>query len=199
MNKADIPAARLKVPGFWGWLAKRDADGDRGLANVVNRWLIFHAAIAAAAAYFSQADATVVAKTVALPGSAILIGLAFGWAGRSAGLLQDKSFSKFLIENGPSPEGYVYAFQLAVLAVLAFIATALVLIMGGTGVSTGNAGNDNAINRGILFFVGSIAVRESWGIIYFVNKLTIQYYRVREQELVEEAEKDVDRQTKAAD
>lgn len=198
MDKADITDPRLKVPGFWGWLFKRDADGDRGLANVVNRWLIFHAAVAAAAAYFSQADATTVAKTVALPGSAILIGLAFGWAGRSAGLLQDKSFSKFLIENGPSPEGYVYAFQLAVLAVLAFIATALMLIMGGTGLSTGSAGNDDAINRGLLCFVGSIAVRESWGIIYFVNKLTIQYYRVREQELIEEAQEKAEEDAKSA-
>ena len=189
MDKADNAEAPLEVPGFWGWLVNRDADGDRGIANVVNRWLVFHAAVAAAAAYFSQADATAIAKTVALPGSAILIGLAFGWAGRSSGLLQDKSFSKFLIENGPSPEGYVYAFQLAVLAVLTFIAIALVLIMGGTGVSTGNMDNDAAINRGILFFIGSVAVRESWGIIYFVNKLTIQYYRIRERELIEEADK----------
>jgi len=197
MDKADATDPRLKVPGFWGWLFKRDADGDRGLANVVNRWLVFHATVAAAAAYLSQADATTVAKTVALPGSAILIGLAFGWAGRSAGLLQDKSFSKFLIENGPSPEGYVYAFQLAVLAVLTFIATAIVLILGGIGFSTGDAGNDNAINRGILFFVGSVAVRESWGIIYFVNKLTIQYYRVRENELADEAEKKAEEEARA--
>jgi len=35
----------------------------------------------------------------------------------------------------------------------------------------------------LLFGFGSIAVRESWGIIDFVNKLTIQYYRVREQEI----------------
>lgn len=192
MDKADTPDPdpRLEVPGFWGWLVKRDADGDRGLANIVNRWLVFHVAVAFAAAHFSQADATTVAKTAALPGSAILIGLAFGWAGRSASLLQDKSFSKFLIQHGPSPEGYVYAFQLAVLAVLALIATALILIMGGIGLTADSAGTADAINRGILFFVGSIAVREAWGIIYFVNKLTIQYYRLREQELIEEAQKD---------
>ncbi|HEX7857486.1 MAG TPA: hypothetical protein VF503_27710 [Sphingobium sp.] len=187
MDKADTPETRFKVPGFWDWLVKRDADGDRGLSNVVNRWLVFHVAIGAAAAYFSQVDATGVAKTVALPGSAILIGLAFGWAGRSASLLQDKSFSKFLLESGPSPEGYVYAFQLAVLAVLLFIGVALILIMGGTGVSTGSHVTDGAINRAILFFFGSVAVRESWGIIYFVNKLTIQYYRVREVELAAES------------
>lgn len=189
MDKPDDSAEDLHVPGFWGWLVKRDSEGDRGLSNVVNRWLVFHVGVAAAAAFLSQADATLIAKTVALPGSAILIGLAFGWAGRSAGLLQDKSFSKFLIENGPSPEGYVYSFQLAVLMVLSFIATALLLIMGGTGLSTGSEVIDGAINRAALFFVGSVAVRESWGIIYFVNKLTIQYYRVRERELAEEEAK----------
>lgn len=186
MDKADAPEARFKVPGFWDWLVRRDVDGDRGISNILNRWLILHAVIAAAAACFFQANAKEVARTVALPGSAILIGLAFGWAGRSAGLLQDKSFSKFLIENGPSPEGYVYSFQLAVLTVLLFIGTALILIMGGTGVSTGSDVSDGALNRAVLFFCGSVAVRESWGIIYFVNKLTIQYYRVREIEVAAE-------------
>jgi len=156
------------------------------LQNIANRWLIFHAAIGFLAAYSVEADAAVIAKTVALPGSAILIGLAFGWAGRSAGLLQEKSFSKFLIKHGPPPEGYVYAFQLAILTVLVFIACALILIIGGFGLSTGSHANDEAINRAILFSVGSIAIRESWGIIYFVNKLTIQYYCVREQELADE-------------
>lgn len=122
-----------------------------------------------------------------MPGAAILIGLAFGWAGRSASLMQDKNFSKFLIENGPAPEGYVYSFQLAVLAVLLFIAVAVSLVAGGLGISLGSPALDSHVNRFLLFSVGSIAVRESWGIIYFVNKLTIQYYRVRERELSSEA------------
>lgn len=157
------------------------------MSNIINRWLIFHAAVGVGAAWLLRGDAANIAKTVALPGSAILIGLAFGWAGRSASLLQDKSFSKFLIENGPSPEGYVYAFQLAVLAVLTFIAVSLIMVSGGIGISTNDIARNNFINRIILFFIGSVAVRESWGIIYFVNKLTIQYYRVREQELKDEA------------
>jgi hypothetical protein len=183
MTKPEASSPLKSVPGFWTWLVYKDAEGDRGIANVANRWLFFHAAVGGALAYLSPADPIALAKTVALPGAAILVGLAFGWAGRSAGLLQDKSFSKFLIENGPSPEGYVYAFQLAVLAVLAFIGTAMVLVAGGLGLSTGSNANDDFINRAILGCVGSVAVRESWGIIYFVNKLTIQYYRVREQEL----------------
>jgi hypothetical protein len=189
MDNLDSPVVRFKVPGFWTWLVCKDADGDRGLANIGNRWLLFHFAVAGIAAYVLHENAAAIAKSVALPGSAILIGLAFGWAGRSAGLLQDKSFSKFLIEYGPAPEGYVYAFQLAVLAVLAFVTIALLLVAGGTGISSGSPSCDEAINKGLLFFSGSIAVRESWGIIYFVNKLTIQYYRVREQELIDDAGK----------
>lgn len=189
MDNLDSPEVCFKVPGFWTWLAYKDADGDRGLTNIANRWLLFHFAVAGLAAYVLRENAATIAKSVALPGSAILIGLAFGWAGRSAGLLQDKSFSKFLIENGPSPEGYVYAFQLAVLSVLIFVAIALILVAGGIGVSSGSRTCDELINRGLLFFAGSVAVRESWGIIYFVNKLTIQYYRVREQELIDEARK----------
>jgi len=176
------------VQGFWAWLVERDRDGDRGISNIVNRWLFFHVLLGLALAVLCPSDAATIAKTIAIPGAAILIGLAFGWAGRSANLLQDKSFSRFLIENGPSPEGYVYAFQLAVLAVLIFIATALFLAVGSTGASLGSAEIDAFANRTLLFTVGSIAVRESWGIIYFVNKLTIQYYRVREEELRKERE-----------
>lgn len=161
MDKPDTAPKPLRVPGFWNWLLRRDNEGDRGLRNIANRWLIFHAMIGLLAAYFIKEDAGVIAKTVALPGSAILIGLAFGWAGRSAGLLQDKSFSKFLIEHGPSPEGYVYAFQLAVLTVLSFIACALILAIGGFGLSIGSHAYDDGINRAILFSIGSIAVRES--------------------------------------
>ncbi len=171
------------VPGFWAWLVKRDEFGDRGVDNVANKWLLFHLAVAGFFAFVLKADSGEIARIVAVPGAAILVGLAFGWAGRSASLLQDKTFSKFLIENGPPVEGYVYAFQLAVLAVLAFIVVALVLIAGGLGFSFGSDDVNAYANRMLLFSFGSIAVRESWGIIDFVNKLTIQYYRVREQEI----------------
>ena len=61
----------------------------------------------------------------------------------------------------------------------------MVLVAGGTGLSLGSAYRDEFCNKTMLFAAGSIAVRESWGIIYFVNKLTIQYYRIREIELAD--------------
>lgn len=183
MMDDDPPVPPAPVVGFWTWLVRKDKDGDLGLENILNRWVFFHIALGLALGFVVSVDPRALAQTVALPGAAILVGLAFGWAGRSAGLLQDKSFSQFLIENGPSPEGYVYAFQLSVLCVLTFIATAFMLIAGGTPLTTGNPNADACINRFALGFVGSLAVREGWGIIYFVNKLTIQYYRVREREL----------------
>lgn len=81
-----------------------------------------------------------------------------------------------------------YAFHLAVLTVLAFIATALTLVLGGLGLTLGSAKLDGFANLGTLFTIGSIAVRESWGVIDFAKKLTIQYYRVREIELRNEAD-----------
>lgn len=184
MTSPDQAHEVAPVPGFWTWLIRRDIHGDRGLANIVNKWLIFHLVVGGGFAYFLDVEAEMVAKTVALPGAAILVGLAFGWAGRSASLLQDKNFSEFLIQNGPPPDGYVYSFQLAILAVLVFIGTALILVVGGFGITSGSHSLDAVANRVLLFTVGSIAVRESWGIIYFVNKLTILYYRVREQQLM---------------
>lgn len=131
----------------------------------------------------SPNSATDIARSIAMPGAAILVGLAFAWAGRSASLLQDKAFSKFIIEDGPPAEGYVYSFQLAILTVIAFVVIALSLIAGGVDISLGSQRADDIANKTLLIFAGSLALRECWGVILFVNKLTIQYYKVRELEL----------------
>jgi hypothetical protein len=171
------------IRGFWSWLVWPDRDGDRGISNVVNRWLIFHLSLAALISLTGNANGNEIAAKIALPGSAVLIGLAFGWAGRSAGLFTDKAFSKFIIENGAPIEGYVYSFQLAILAVLLFVATSLTISYGGIGVTTYNDNADERINKFIVTALGSIASRECWGVIMFVNRLTIQFYKVREDEI----------------
>ncbi len=182
--REEEPAQKVvKVTGFWTWLVKLDRDGDRGLANIVNPWLVFHILLGLGFAIAATSSPADIARSVALPGAAILIGLAFGWAGRSASLLQDKEFSKFLIQNAPNVEGYVYAFQLAILTTLIFIAVAVVILAGGLGLSLGSSWLNATADRWLLFSLGSVAVRECWGVIYFVNKLTIQFYRVREQQL----------------
>ncbi|MDP9423276.1 MAG: hypothetical protein M3Q19_10685 [Pseudomonadota bacterium] len=175
------------VTGFWTWLVVKDGDS-RGLDNILDRWLPVHIAFSAVLGWLLPLDASNIARTIALPGAAILVGLAFGWAGRSASLLQDKDFSRFIIENGPAPEGYVYSFQLAVLTVIAFIGLSLVMASGGLPLSTGSESVDTYGNRFWLFLTGSIAVRESWGIIYFVNKLTIQFYRLRQSQFETEGD-----------
>ncbi len=186
MKTAEPRELRLEVVGFWSWLFVRDTDGSRGLTNVINWWLVVHAAIGLLLAGLASAAPIDIARGIALPGAAILVGLAFGWAGRSASLLQDRSFSKFLINNGPPAEGYVYSFQLAILTVLLLVAVSLGIIAGGLRVSFGSAYWDDLTNRFVLFLTASVAVRECWGVIYFVNKLTLQYYRLREQELESE-------------
>lgn len=70
--------------------------------------------------------------------------------------------------------------------VLSLVAFSFLLIAGGLPVSLGSDRTNDLANRFGLLLVASVAVRESWGVIYFVNKLTIMYYRVREQEVKEE-------------
>jgi hypothetical protein len=170
------------VIGFWSWLICRDVEGDRGISNILNKYLVIHILVAGVLALIANDSATSIAKSIALPGAAILVGLSFAWAGRSANLLQDREFSAFLIENGPPAEGYVYSFQLAILAVIVFILVALALAAGGLNMSLGTRTTDEFANRFVLFFFGSLALRECWGVILFVNKLTIQYYRFREMD-----------------
>lgn len=167
------------VIGFWKWLVTKDIAGDRGAQNILNRWLVLHLALGGVGAAALSAPAFELARFIALPGAALLVGLSFGWAGRSAGLLQDKDFSAFIIKHGPPPEGYVYSFQLAILCVMVFVGASAVIAGGGLPITLGSGPIDEAMNRFMMFFFGSVAVRECWGVIDFVNKLTIQFYLIR--------------------
>ena len=103
----------------------------------------------------------------------------FAWAGRSSSLLQNKDFADFIIEYGPPAEGYIYSFQLAILAVISFVAVALIVGSGGVGLTTGYSYLDRSVNRFLVIFLGFISLRECWGVIYFANKLSLQFYEIR--------------------
>lgn len=170
-------------PSFWRWLFAKDRDGDRGIYNLIDQWLLLHLLFAfGAGASFSISELDLASK-VAVPGAAIMVGLSFAWAGRSASLFQDKGFSEFIIRDGAPIEGYLYSFQLAILTVLLFLLCTFFIAFGGFGFSSGYLFIDKFINKFVIFFLGSIALRECWGTIYFVNKLTIQYYKIREKEI----------------
>ncbi len=173
-----------EFPSFWAWLLTRDRDGDRGIANIINWWLVFHVAVATFLAPLISISVSDLATKVAIPGSAILVGLSFAWAGRSASLFQDKSFSEFIIRYGAPVEAYLYSFQLSILTVLSFLMVTFFVFSGGSQLSTGSLIADTFINKAVIISLGSLSLRECWGAIYFVNKLTVQYYKVRENELL---------------
>lgn len=180
-NDVTIP----RIRGFWEWLLFRDSEGDRGIKNLVSWWNAFGILLAFVFAISAGESAAELAKNVALPGAAALVGLSFAWAGRSASLLQDREFSEFIINYGPPAEGYIYSFQLAVLVVTSFVITSLSLLAGGFDVTSGSPHIDAVANRFILFAVGFLAARECWGVIYFANKLSIQFFKIREEKLRE--------------
>ncbi|HQV03845.1 MULTISPECIES: hypothetical protein [unclassified Novosphingobium] len=180
MNKLQ-PADAPKVIGFWQWLMKPDDQGAIGLSNLFNRWSFGGFLLAVVFSAFSTVDPIGLAKNVALPATGGLIGLSFAWAGRSSSLLQDKEFSTFIIEHGPPIEGYVYSFQLAILTVVIFTIVCASLLAGGTGLTFGDHLIDVRANRFYMAFSGFIALRECWGAIYFSNKLTIQFYRIKKE------------------
>lgn len=178
-----VDEALPKVVGFWSWLVRRDREGDRGIYNLTDRWNIVGLALSGVLAWIAHMPAQQLALNVALPGAAALVGLSFAWAGRSSSLLQDKDFSEFIIEYGPPVEGYVYSFQLAVLSVAVFIVVSLSLISGGTQLTTGSPEINGILNRFLLLGVGFLAARECWGVIYFANKLSIQFLQIRSRKL----------------
>lgn len=174
------------MPKFWEWLLRKDKSKVRGLSNILNLWLIFHVLVGGIAAYLFPASYIDIASKIIMPSASVLIGFSFAWAGRSASLFQDKSFSKFLIENAPPVQHYIYAFQLAILVCIVFILVNIIMISGGLGYTTGDNALDGKVNKFIMFSLGSIALRECWGVINFVNRLTLQYYVVRAVEIEKE-------------
>lgn len=174
------------TPKFWRWLLRTDAEGRIGISNIFNAWLLLHALVGIVAAAFLPASYYDIASKTIMPSASVLIGFSFAWAGRSASLFQDKTFSKFLIQNAPPVQHYVYAFQLAILTCIVFIVVNVIMIAGGLGISSGKEGLDDSINKFIMFFLGSLSLRECWGVINFVNRLTLQFYVVRASELAEE-------------
>lgn len=190
MDNQEPEQYNIEVIGFWRWLIeKNESTKIRGISNILNKWLLLHVSLAIILSLLFKETAEQIAKNVALPGAAALIGLAFSWAGRSTSLLQEKSFSEFIIEQGPPAEGYIYSFQLAILSVFILISIALTLTAGGLGTSFGSEKIDELANKFVLFFFGSIAARESWGIVLFSNKLTIKYYKIKEINLKSNGEK----------
>lgn len=171
-------------PSFWEWLIKKDRDGDRGISNLLNHWFWFHIVAAFIGSVCFKISELQLASKVAVPGAAIMVGLSFAWAGRSASLFQDKAFSEFIIRYGAPVEGYLYSFQLAILVVLIFLLLTFFIAFGGFGITTGSNDLDRNINIFFIVLLGSVALRECWGSIYFVNKLTIQFYKLREKEIL---------------
>ena len=58
-----------------------------------------------------------------------MVGLTFAWAGRSASIFQDKSFSEFILKDGAPIEGYLYSFQLSIMSVFIFLFTNLLFFL----------------------------------------------------------------------
>ena len=171
------------VRGFWNWLFKKDRDGDRGFRNLLNFWVIFHISVGIFLSIYLKISLQDLTTKIAIPSSAILVGLSFAWAGRSASLFQDKAFSEFIIKDGAPVEGYIYSFQLSILTVLLFILLNFIIYSGGLPISFGKNEYNILMNPFLIYSMGSLALRECWGSILFVNKLTIQYYTVRKEEI----------------
>lgn len=170
----------MPVRGFWEWLFTKDRDGDRGISNLLNRWLLLHLSLGGFAAAWLQTDVSGLAKDFAIPAAATLIGITFGWAGRSAGLLHQEGFAKFIIEKGAPIEGYLYSLQLAIALVLVFLSFVLITASGGTGLMIYSNEVSQRVNQFVIISMGSLALHECWGAITFVNKLTVLYYRTLE-------------------
>lgn len=114
---------------FWDWLL-RGSGGGAGYKRVANRWLILHIAVGFGLAYAQLDSMKDVARIVLLPFAAVLVGLAFAWAGNAQALLQAEEIREISNFRAGGFIEYVFTYQLSILVLLVTLCVWGVMALG---------------------------------------------------------------------
>ncbi len=159
---------------FWRWFF-RGSGGRPGALRFVDRWLIVHCAVGATLTWAVAAPLETAANAVLLPLAGIFVGLSFAWGGNAQALLQTPEIETVSEHHPGGFEEYVYAFQAAILCILA----ALTLWgVAGLGVfdhfaPTLMSPRRYAVVEGVLYAVASLAMRECWQVVLGAHALLL--------------------------
>lgn len=151
---------------YWRWLF-RGSGGKAGIHRLLDRWLLFHAAVGVGLAFLVPLKLQECANAVLLPLAGIIIGLAFAWAGNAQALLQTSEIDDLGDQHKGGFVEYVYVYQMAIMLIFM---TLIVWSLAGLNVFDGAwpKAPSSAAYLGIksaCFALSSIALRECWHVI----------------------------------
>jgi hypothetical protein len=175
-------------PKYWKWFGG-GSGGTPGYRRLLNLWLLLHGAIGAALAWVVWVDLATAANTVLLPLVGVLVGLSFAWAGNAQALLQVREIEEMADRHPGGYPDYVYAYQTAILAILALLAC-----WGIAGLRVFDVAWPTTARRvpyylikAALFTLSSLALRASWHVVLGAQAMLISRMAIRNSRRADEA------------
>lgn len=157
---------------FWKWFSC-GSGGRAGYKKLFEKWLIAHISIGVLLAVFAQESLFDVASRLLLPIMGILVGMSFAMTSSFHSIIETREIEKLAEYNAGGYEDYLYTFQLAFL-ILFFTLAAWAL--AGIGIFDSYLKGDIILYKtvqGILYFLFSVSLRESWQIVSGTHALIL--------------------------
>jgi hypothetical protein len=155
---------------FWIWF------WERGLASFWDRWLPLHLVVGVVLAFVIDGRLSDFAKGALFPVAAILVGLAFTWAGSIVALLQTAQLQRLGQHKGGQ---IVFVLQQAILIILVAIIL-WSLVAGGLvdGLTWARIQVPRYIGRTAMFALSSIMIRECWQVTIAVQRSLMSFLQI---------------------
>lgn len=151
---------------FWKWFFF-GSGGKAGYKKFLDRWFILHLLIAIVLAIFARDSLSDVASRLLLPLAGVLVGMSFAMTSSFHSILETREINELAEYNPGGYEDYLFTFQLAFLVLFVTLAA---WALAGIGIfDTYVADKDFVVTyrsiQGILYFLFSLSLRESWQVI----------------------------------
>ncbi|HQH71617.1 MAG TPA: hypothetical protein PK360_06010, partial [bacterium] len=124
-----------------------------------------------------------------LPIAGIFIGLSFAWGGNALALLQPDEIEEMTDYHSGGFEYYVYTYQMAILAILATL-----VVWGLAGLDlfdlvwpTKSSMSLYFVIKFILYFLGSVALRECWQVVLSAQLLLLARKKIKKHKINNQA------------
>jgi hypothetical protein len=170
-----------KIPKFWHWLIF-GCGGTPGFARITDRWILLHAFIGLALAFYVPASLQDAAISILVPLAGLLIGLSFAWAANAQALLQSEEIEEITKNTAGGFPDYVYSFLLAVLVVLVSLS-----IWGLAGLGIYDKVWPTATSacyfsvKAVLYLLLSLTIRTSWHVVLGSQSLLLMRWAIRDK------------------
>lgn len=149
-----------------------------GIRLLFDRWIIFHACVAAFLVNSLNANPFDFAARALFPAASILVGMAVAWTSRASAIMHDEKFRKRIIAEDNPAENYFYSYQLSLLIMITTVSYISLMAAGGLRYNFISYDISTKASGFWLYFLLSLSIRECWSIVNFSSLLSILSDRV---------------------